>query len=188
MKHPISSDHHHPSFTQTVTKLFVILGLTLLLMLLWSAPVALAKVQFLKEADQWVYHSQQSLTDTIGNRWDATVLKSMEQDNAGVYLWLTTQSNSVYLDAGQPLVVETNLGQKLSAPNLTQQHFMGTLPAPNVGQYDILTLFASIQDAESLQLQLPTKTESPVRLSIPADVLEEWLNVGTCKGLICGHL
>ncbi|MBT9315925.1 DUF3122 domain-containing protein [Leptothoe spongobia] len=79
MKRPISSDHH-PSFAQTVTKLLVILGLTLLLMLLWSAPVALARVQFLQAADQWSYQSQQTLTDTIGNRWEVTALKPMAQD------------------------------------------------------------------------------------------------------------
>ena len=187
MKHPISSDHH-PSFTQTVKKLLVILGLTLLLMLLWSTPVALAKVQFSKQANQWVYQSQQTLTDTVGNRWDATVLKPMEQNSEDVYLWLTTEANSVYLDAGQPLAIETNLGQKLSVPNVTQQHFMGALPAPNIGQYDIHQLFSLIQNAQSLELQLPTKTENPVKLPIPSNVLEEWLNVGTCKGLICLHL
>ncbi|MBE9070970.1 DUF3122 domain-containing protein [Leptolyngbya cf. ectocarpi LEGE 11479] len=187
MKRPISSDHH-PSFVQTVTKLLAILGLILLLMLLWSAPVAIANVQFLKEADQWVYQSQQTLTDTIGNHWEVTALKPMAQDSEDVYLWLTTQSDSVYLDAAQPLIIETDLGQKLSVPNLTQRHFMGELPAPNVSQYDIHTLIPYIQDVQSLQLQLPTKTENPVRLSIPPNVLEEWLIIGTCKGLICVHL
>lgn len=187
MKRPISSDER-PGFTQRVIKLFAILGFTLLLMLLWSSPVALAKVQFLQEADRWVYQSQQTLTDTMGNHWDATVIRPMEQDSEGIYLWLTTQASSVYLDAGQPLIIKTNLGQKLSAPNFTQHHFIGALPAPNVSQYDIHTLFPSIQDAQSLQLQLPTKTENPVRLTIPPHVLEEWLNVGTCKGLICSHL
>jgi hypothetical protein len=139
----------------------------------------------LKEVDQWVYQSQQTLTDTMGNQWEVTVLKPMEQDSEVISLWLTTQANNVYLDAAQPLVIETNLGQKLSAPNLTQRHFIGELPAPNVNQYDIHTLFPYIQDAQSLQLQLPTKTENPVRILTPSNVLEEWFNVGTCKGLVC---
>lgn len=46
MKHPTSSDRH-PSFAQTTAKLLVILGLILLFILLWPAPVALAKVQCL---------------------------------------------------------------------------------------------------------------------------------------------
>ena len=185
MKRPTNTEDPHSSFSQTITRLLIIFGVSLLLLLLWSTPVALAKVQFLQEADQWVYQSQQKLTDAMSNHWTVTVIKPMGQDSQGVYLWVTTQANSVYLDAAQPLAIETNLGQKLSAPNLTQQHFVGELPAPNVGKYSIHTLFPYIQDAKSLQLQIPTKTENPVSLSIPSDVLEEWLNVGTCKGLIC---
>ena len=184
MKRPISSDHHH-SFVQAVIKLLVMLGLTILLVLLWSAPVALAKVQFLKEADQWVYQSQQTLTDKMGNRWEITVLKSMEQPREGVYLWLSTQADSIHLDATQPLIVETNSGQELSAANLTRQHFIGELPASNIVQYDIGSLMPYLKDTYSLKLQLSTKTRDNVNLSIPHDVLEEWLTVGTCQSLIC---
>ncbi|ESA33877.1 orf8 unidentified orf in hydrogenase protein cluster [Leptolyngbya sp. Heron Island J] len=166
-------------------KLVVMLGLTLLLVLLWSAPVALAKVQFLKEADQWVYQSQQTLTDTMGNSWEITALKPMEQPRAGVYLWLTTQTDSIHLDATQPLIVKTNSGEELSASNLTRQHFIGDLPASNIAQYDIRPLLPYLQDTHSLKLQLSTKTRDDVNILIPHDVLEEWLNVGTCQSLIC---
>ncbi|MEM9265117.1 MAG: DUF3122 domain-containing protein [Cyanobacteria bacterium P01_F01_bin.13] len=184
MKRSMNSDSH-PSLSQIITKFFFILGLTLLLIVLWSAPVALAKVQFLKEADRWIYQSQQMLTDTQGNLWEITVLKPMEQDSKGVYLWLTTQANEIYLDAAQPLIVKTNSGQKLSAPNLTQQYFVGELPDPQVGRYDIEMLLANIKDKQSLQLELSTKTNTPISLVIPAKVLDEWLNVGTCEYLIC---
>lgn len=62
MKQPINTNLQ-PGFSQTITKLFVILGLTVLLMLLWSTPVALARVQFSEKASQWVYQSQLT-TDT----------------------------------------------------------------------------------------------------------------------------
>lgn len=184
MKHPSSSEHD-PSFTQTVIKLLTILGLTLLLMLLWSTPVALAKVQFLKEADQWIYQSQQTLTDTMGNRWDVTVIKPIEQNSQGVFLWLTTQADNIRLDSTQPLIVKTNSGQKLSASNLTRQHFIGELPAPNMAQYDIRPLLPSLQETYSLELQLSTKTMDQVNILVPHDLLDEWLNVGTCQNLIC---
>ena len=187
MKRPVSPDSH-PSFSHTITKLLVILGLTLLLMVLWSAPVALAKVQFLKEADRWVYQSQHTLTDTQGNSWDVTVLKPMESDSNGVYLWLTTEADGIYLDAARPLVAKTQSGQKLTAPNLTREYFMGALPDPNVGRYSIETLLPHLKHEQSLQLQLTTQTESPINLVIPADTLDEWLNVGTCQYLICEEL
>ena len=48
-----------------------------------------------------------------------------------------------------------------------------------------LVLLPYIKDAKSLQLQLPTKTVDSVNLLIPNDVLEEWLTIEACKGLIC---
>lgn len=187
MKQPISPDSR-PSLSQTIAKFLLVLGLTLLLMVLWAAPVALAKVQFLKEADQWVYQSQQILPDTDGELWQVTVLKPMEQGSQGVYLWLTTETKNVQLDAAKPLILETKSGETLQAPNLTQQYFMGELPAANVGQYDIQMLLPDLTDVYSLELKLPTKTADAVHLLISNDVLAEWLNVGTCQGLICSYL
>ena len=179
------SANTHPSLSQAIAKLLLVLGLTLLLMVLWTAPVALAEVQFLKEADQWVYQSQQSLPDVSGNPCQVTVLKPMEQGKQGVFLWLTTQADDIELDAAQPLTLETQSGQKLSAPNLTQQYFIGALPAANVGQYDIQMLLPDLKDVSSLELTLPTKTVDAVKLLIPHDVLEEWLHVGACQYLVC---
>ena len=187
MKRPASSKFR-PEVSQAIAKLLAILGLALLLMLLWSTPVALAKVQFSKEADQWIYQSQQMLTDTEGNIWEITAVKPMEPDSSGVYLWLTTQANDIQLDAAQPLLVKTNAGQTLTAPNLTQQYFIGELPEPNIGQYNIKTLLPNIKSEPSLQLELSTKTNKSVRLLVPTEVLEEWLNVGTCEYLICDRL
>ncbi|MGD1953191.1 MAG: DUF3122 domain-containing protein [Leptolyngbyaceae cyanobacterium] len=187
MKRPASSKLR-PGVSQAIVKLLVIFGLALLLMLLWSTPVALAKVQFSKEADQWIYQSQQMLTDTEGNDWEITAIKPMESDSHGVYLWLTTQANDMQLDAAQPLFVKTLSGQTFTAQNLTQQYFIGELPEPNISQYNIEPLLPKIKSETSLQLELPTKTNDSVRLLVPAEVLEEWLNVGTCEYLICGRV
>ena len=187
MKRPASSPIK-PSVSKTIIKLLVMLGLSVLLVVLWSAPVALAKVQFSKEADQWIYRSQQVLTDTNGNIWEVTALKPMESDSHGFYLWLTTQASDIQLDAVQPLVVKTDSGQRLRAPNLTQQYFIGELPEPNISQYNIESLLPQIKAETSLQLQLPTKTNEAVNLLIPTEVLEEWLNVGTCEYLICDRV
>lgn len=58
----------HPWSSHRVSKLLakiaLVLGLTLLLMGWWTAPAALGKVQFLKEADQWIYQAEQTLPDT----------------------------------------------------------------------------------------------------------------------------
>lgn len=182
MKRPISSDERS---SPTLVKLLIILCLTLLLMGLWAAPVALAKTQFLKEADRWIYQSQQALIDSDGQAWDATLLKPMEEEKEGVFLWLTAQSDNIELDAAQPLGIEASSGQQLSAPNLTSQYFVGELPAPNVGQYDIAAVLSQLQRETSVTLRLPTKSEAAVTLSVPTEVLEEWLNVGTCEYLIC---
>lgn len=182
MKRPTSPEKRS---SQLMVKLLVILVLTLMLMGLWAAPVALAKVQFLKEADRWLYQSQQVLTDTRGYPWDVTLLKPMEKEKQGIFLWFATQSDSVQLDAAQPLGIETGSGKQLSASNLTPQYFMGELPDPNVGQYDIAPVLPQLQQETSLTLKLPTQTGESVTLLVPTDVLDEWLNVGTCEYLIC---
>ena len=51
MKRPINSEERS---SPALVKLLIILCLTLLLMGLWAAPVALAETS-LKVADQWIY-------------------------------------------------------------------------------------------------------------------------------------
>ena len=145
----------------------------------------MADVHFLKEADQWVYQAQKILPDTDGNLWEVTALKQMGEGYRRVYLRLMTQSQTVQLDAAQPLLVETESGQHLTAPNQTRYYFNGMLLEPNIGQYDIQVLLPQIKGERSLQLQLPTQEDSPIILLIASDVLDEWMTVGTCEYLIC---
>ena len=170
---------------KNLAKLVLIIGLSLLLVGGWCTPVALAKVQFLKRADQWVYQAQHVLIDTDNHIWEVSALKPMEKGSRGVYLQLVTQSQSIHLDASQPLILNTASGTQLSAPNMTRQYFIGALPEPNVGHYDIQALLPQLKDEHSLQLQLPTQQATPVTLSISSDILEEWITVGACQYLIC---
>ena len=161
-----------------------------LLLVGWAAPAALAEVTFLKEADQWVYQAQTTLSDTEGRTWEVTALKLMEERSQGLSLRLVTQFPSVQLDAVQPLTLSLPSGQQLTARNITGQQFTGSLPDPNTGQYDIQPLLPQIKSAQSLRLYLPTQRSmtqrsAGVTLQIPAEVLEEWATVGSCDYIIC---
>ena len=171
--------------SKTLAQFILILGLILLLMGWWAAPVALAEIQLMKEADQWVYQAQHTLTDTADRTWDVTLLKPMEVGRQGVYLHVVTSDPSIQLNAAPPLTLNTASGQTLSAPNTTRQYFIGSIPDPNVGHYDIQSVVPQLQRERSLQLQLPTQTDEPITIDITADVLEEWLTIGTCDYLIC---
>lgn len=115
---------------KTLARLALIMGLSLLLIGWWSTPVALAEVQFLKEADQWVYQVQHELIDTDNNRWEVTALKQMEAGSRGFYLRLTTRSQSVYLDAAQPLVLNTASGKQPRLTGAGRFHSQGKTTIP----------------------------------------------------------
>ncbi|MEO0757553.1 MAG: DUF3122 domain-containing protein [Cyanobacteria bacterium J06648_16] len=172
-------------FLARVVQLFLLTGLSLLLMGWWFTPVAAAEIQFFKAADQWIYQAQQQLTDTSGTQWEVTALKQMQEDNPGVYLRFVTTFPGVDLDAARPLQLETPTGKQLTATNVTQQYFVGELPAPNLGQFDIQPLIQQLKGESSLQVQIPTRRGPDVTLSIPSSVLEEWTAVGSCQYLMC---
>ncbi|MEM8808507.1 MAG: DUF3122 domain-containing protein, partial [Cyanobacteria bacterium P01_G01_bin.38] len=98
---------------------------------------------------------------------------------------LITPSQRIYLDAARPLVLNTASGKQFTAPNRTRQYFIGALPEPNVGQYDIQALLPQLKDERTLQLQLPTQGETPITLFVSSKVLDEWIAVGACQYLIC---
>lgn len=172
--------------SKTLAKLALILGIAVLLMGWWTPPAALGDVHFSQEADQWLYQSRHPLVDTAGNQWDITALKQMDRGEKGFYLQVMTASPRVQLDAAKSLQLTTAADEQLDAPNLTRQLFIGELPASNIAQYDIRSLLPKLKETPSLTLTLPTKGEAePITLFIPADVLDEWVSVGSCGFLIC---
>ncbi|MEM7770271.1 MAG: DUF3122 domain-containing protein [Cyanobacteria bacterium P01_A01_bin.37] len=174
----------HHRFSKTLAKILLILGLVLLLFGWWS-PVASATLHFSKEANQWVYQAQHVLSDADGSLWEVTVLKPMKEDPQGISLWLITQSSSIHLDPLTALTLTTDSGKQFTAPNITRKHFIGELPAQHMGHYDIQALLPDLKDGRSLQLQIPTQSETPITLEISSDVLDEWIDVGTCAYLLC---
>ncbi|MGB7088272.1 MAG: hypothetical protein WBD47_22135 [Phormidesmis sp.] len=62
--------------SKTLAKIALLLGLALLIMGWYASPV-LAKIDYLKEADQWVYQSQEVLSDTSGTPWEVTAIKQI---------------------------------------------------------------------------------------------------------------
>ena len=170
--------------SKKLLNLALLLALIIVLIGWLATPVAVADVRFLKEASQWIYQSQMEFFDECNNAWDVTALKQMEGDR-GFYLRLVTESPGVQLDAVQPLVITTDTGQQFSVPNVTRQQFMGELPDANIGQYDIQSLLYKVGKAQSLQLQLPTRSRSLIVLSVPSKALEEWFIVGSCEYIVC---
>ncbi|MEN8447402.1 MAG: DUF3122 domain-containing protein [Cyanobacteria bacterium J06555_13] len=178
--------------SKTLAKVALLLGLAILIMG-WYARPALAAIEYLKEADQWIYQAQEMLLDTADTPWEVTVVKPMDEGNKGVSLQLVTQSPTVQLDAAAPLILTTNLGKQLTAPNITPQQFIGSLPDVNVAQYDIQPLlpqlkemhFSSAASEPTLQLELATKKNGAITLMIPSEVIEEWTTVGSCDYIMC---
>ncbi|MEO0770060.1 MAG: DUF3122 domain-containing protein [Cyanobacteria bacterium J06649_4] len=182
--------------SKALAKLALILGLTLLLGW-WTTPAAGADINFLKEADQWVYQSQQVLLDTDRNAWEVRALKQMEEGNKNVYLRVTAQSThpvdslfesgpTAALDAVAPLVLTTSSGESLTATNVTRQQFVGALPEPSVGQYDVRSLLPQLRMAQTVQLHLPTREENrSITINVSSEALEEWLTVGACDYIMC---
>lgn len=174
--------------SKVVAKFALILGLAILIMGGYAG-TARADVTHLKEADQWIYQSQTVLSDESGFDWQVTALKlmngQMDGTDRGLLLRLANTSENIQLDAVKPLVITTQIGKPLAATNVTRQQYIGDLPDPNVGQYDIQPLLAKLGETNSIQLQIPTRQNRPIALSIPTDVLEEWTTVGRCSYLIC---
>lgn len=186
--------------SKSLAKIALILGLILLLGW-WTTPAAAADIHFLKEADQWIYQAEQVLLDTDKNAWEVIALKQMDEGNKEVYLRLTAledplvnnpvdslfkSASSVQLDAVAPLVLITDAGESFTAQNVTRQQFVGALPDPDIGQYDVRSLLPQLRTAQAVQLHLPTQEDNrSVTINVPAETLEEWLTVGACDYIMC---
>lgn len=187
--------------SKTLAKLALIIGL-ILLVGWWITPSAAAEIQFLKEADQWVYQSQQILLDAQGNAWEVTAFKQMDEGDKGLYLRVEAATQgpagalfdsaalepAAELDAIAPLKITTDSGETATATNVTPQQFIGALPEPAIGQYDVRSLLPKIKTARSLRLYLPTKAGSrPVTINLSSETLDEWLTVGSCDYIMCAQ-
>lgn len=187
--------------SKTLAKLALIIGL-ILLVGWWTTPSAAAEIQFLKEADQWVYQSEQILLDTQGNPWEVTAFKQMDEGDKGFYLRVEAVAQSpagalfdsaavepvAELDAIAPSTITTDSGETATATNITPQQFIGALPEPDIGQYDVRSLLPQIKTARSLRLYLPTKVgDRPITIGVSSETLDEWLTVGSCDYIMCAQ-
>lgn len=143
------------------------------------SPHALAAIRQLEEAPgQMVEQSRQSLKDQHGNSWQAIAFKRILPDGKmSFYLRLVGFPGIVKIDHHQPLTLTNSLGKTLTVIDMSKEIFTSKLPEPNISQYDLQPLLPQLQAEIPWQLTLPTLGGTPIHLSIPPALVEEWLAV-----------
>lgn len=68
------------------------------------------------------------------------------------------------------LEIETAAGKLL----LASDAYALTTPAPNVGEYELTDVLPKLTTTDALKLHVPVKSEQPLILNIPNNVVTEW--------------
>lgn len=156
-----------------------LLGLTVLCVLL-HAPPALAAIRQLEEAPgQVVYQSRQALVDQTGDRWQAIAFNRIRPDGStSFYLRLVGFPGKAEIDRDRPLTLTDSLGNAFSAADASGEIFTDAAsPEPNVGQYDLQPVVASLPSAIPMQLSLPMRNQDEVSLALSPALIQEWKTV-----------
>lgn len=155
-----------------VLVLTLFLGLEIL-----PTPHAVAAIRQLEEAPgQMVYQSRKSLKDQLGNTWQAIAFKRIRSNGKmTIELRLVAFPGVVEIDHTKPLLFTNSLGKTLTVPDVSGNIFTeGTVPEPNVGQYDIEPLLPQLQAEIPLKLTLPTLHGDAINLSVSPSFVQDW--------------
>ena len=152
-----------------------LVGLLLLGIGFETAP-ALAAIRQLEEAPgQVVYQSRQTLTDQLGQRWQAIAFKRIRPDHREIlYLRLAGFPGSAAIDRTKPLTLTSSLGQTLTAADASSQMFTdAAAPEPHIGQYDLQPIVAQLRPELPWQLTLATASH-PLTLAVSPAAIQDW--------------
>jgi Protein of unknown function (DUF3122) len=124
---------------------------------------------------QFLYRSQQRLSDRMGNTWQVIFFKQAQQNQPTlISLRLAGLPGAAEVNHPLPLTITTASGRTLSAADV----FFSEAPAPTIAQYDMRELIAHLS-AEPLRLTIPALDQIAIDLDVPSTVVEEWLEVIT---------
>lgn len=154
---------------------------TVLLALLWigvmPAPTYGKILQQQEGPHQILYQSRQTLKDTTGTSWQAIAFKRIQPDgDISLSLRLVGFPGAVALHHPQSLTIVTSLGQKFTAPDITDRIFTSE-DISNVGQYDLQTVIADLRPEIPIKLSLGTQENATVEVFVPSPVIQEWVTV-----------
>ncbi|OUL23923.1 hypothetical protein BV378_20000 [Nostoc sp. RF31YmG] len=117
------------------------------------------------------YHSQVSIKDEFGYAWQVLLFKQNYNNPVkDLRLRVVGFPGVAEIAHPQPLEIETAAGKLLSASDA----YALTAPAPNVGEYNLTNVLAKLPTTDALKLHVPVKSEKPLVLNIPNNVVTEW--------------
>ncbi len=158
----------------------IVLVSSCLLGVVFGATPAFAAIQTIEEAPgQVLYQTRHTLPDQHDNQWQAIAFNRVRPDGStSFYLRLVGFPGVAEIDRSQPLTLTTSLGKRLTANDASSKMFTdASAPEPNIGQYDLKPIVATLQPVIPLQLSLPTVGASPIRLSVSPSIVQEWQTV-----------
>lgn len=169
---------------------WVIVGSALVLLLSfntgkWDSSSAIAAVSMTREEQgQMLYQSRQSLSDQQDNHWLVVASKHMGFSSPPrIDLLLAGCPGVVDLDHFQPLTIVTSQGKTLKAMSVPDVMYTEILPGSNVAQYDLQPIVSELDS--SLDLYIATQDKQPIKLVVPAQIVQEWQTVATCADILC---
>lgn len=117
-----------------------------------------------------LYRSQTKLDDSLGRVWQVILFKQVYPGQASnINLRLVGFPGSAKLTHPQSLRITSNTGQTWNAPDI----FLDEAPAPTIGQYDFTEVLSKLPTA-TLNLAIPTSRKTSIKISVPANIVEEW--------------
>lgn len=168
----------------------LLVGSTLVLLLIFNmgkgdGSSAIAAVSITREEQgQMLYQSRQGLSDQQGEHWLVVASKHVGfASPPRIDLLLAGCPGVVDLDHSQPLTIVTAQGKTLKAMSVPDAMYTEILPGSNVAQYDLQPIVSELD--RSLDLYIATQDKQPIKLAVPAQIVQEWQTLATCADILC---
>ncbi len=132
---------------------------------------ALASIRQMEEAPgQVLIQSRHTLKDNRGDSWQVVLFKRTKADGLSeIHLRLVDFPGLADFAHPQPLTITTNQGDSFEAEDV----FAEKAPGANVGEFNVQNILSKLPVTQ-LNLSLPVKSSSSIKLSIPSEVVLEW--------------
>lgn len=117
-----------------------------------------------------MYRSLQTLRDSDNRAWQVVLFERLQSEQVeSLHLRLVGFPGVTELAHPRPLQITTGTEQVWQAPDTLQEGEF----APNVGEYNVLTILNQLDSNTPLRLALPVK-QGTIELLIPPFVVQEW--------------
>jgi hypothetical protein len=143
-------------------------------------PVLASVIKLEEKPGQILYQSRQKLFDSYHRTWQAIAFKRILPNGENSFkLRLVGFPGAVEILHPHSLSIKIPNGKIFEAADISDEPFTDSVPAGNVGQYDLKPIIFQLPSQLQLGLSLATQDGSQVNLGVSPLIVQEWQEVAT---------